>query len=43
MMNVTPSPRKGSKPYVLDGTINWGKKDKKNRATLGFKTFVNNP
>ena len=42
-IKVMPRQRKGSNPYVLDGAINWGKNDRKKRATFGFKTFVINP
>ena len=41
--NVAPRIRKGMGPFAKSGLINWGRKDKKNNATLGFKTFVMTP
>jgi len=40
---VLPRSRKGNGPVTAWGLINWGKKERKKRATFGFSTLVITP
>ena len=42
-LNNKPSSRNARGLLSIDGAMNWGKKAKKNNATLGFKALVQKP
>src|SRR5688500_4763160 len=43
MVNVIPSARKGKTVFENVGSMNWGRKAIKNKATLGLRTLVITP
>ncbi len=43
VINAIPSVINGKTAFLIVGSINWGRNAIKNKATLGFNTFVNIP
>jgi hypothetical protein len=43
MKKIMPKRINGIMPKAFSESINWGKKDRKNNATLGLSTLVSNP
>src|SRR5687768_13443913 len=43
MLKTSPRNRKDSALFEVAGSMNWGRKARKNSATLGFRTLVSRP